>query len=168
MLSILPSQRGNSELCRDAVACDGALPPPRAPLFPSPPTLSLSLLPSRLLHPAVLPCFAAPLALSGVCLAAATMFGPRAPSPMHRIGGMHPRDASHRISLCMPEAPRRITIPGVGGLSSLNSRRESPNAEPALEMTISWRANHVVIAIAEGHPSSLLFILLNFHGDIIA
>lgn len=36
MLSILPSQRGNSELCRDAVACDGPLPLPIPPLPPSP------------------------------------------------------------------------------------------------------------------------------------
>jgi len=43
MLSILPSQRGNSELCRDAVACDGLLYPPPPPPLSLPLTLTLSL-----------------------------------------------------------------------------------------------------------------------------
>lgn len=48
MLSILPSQRGNSELCRDAVACDGSLflrhrSPPPAPPSSCPPLLTAPL-----------------------------------------------------------------------------------------------------------------------------
>lgn len=69
MLSILPSQRGNSELCRDAVACDG--PPSPCPRPADPPILFLPPSPGHPLLP-VLPCFAAPLA-RGVCSPLSTL-----------------------------------------------------------------------------------------------
>lgn len=88
MLSILPSQRGNSELCRDAVACDGPpflrrrrrlrrRSPPPSPSPPPPPSSCPPLL-------------TAPLA-RGVCSP------PLCPTGAHP--SMHTGDASamHRI-----------------------------------------------------------------------
>jgi len=118
MLSILPSQRGNSELCRDAVACDG-------PPFLLHHLLELSASPLLLLFATFLLFSLACRTLRPRCAFAATMLaGPRAPSD-----ALWDVPAMHRISRT-PEA-------SLGSWFRRRPRLWTPFAKPNAELTLA-------------------------------
>lgn len=154
MLSILPSQRGNSELCWDAVACDGPPSLPSSSISSSNPSF-LCLL-STIILLSSLAC----RTLSPRCAFAATTLGPRAPSDAPRDA----RSTMHGISRTWRHTPGHDSGVGSSLIPSvnLNAKLTPAISTSALKKTANQHENMLQLVIIS-LPFIISVSILFFH-----